>query len=675
MGAMTVRQSLSQRLLDHPWQARLCYLVTAVLLWYGLQAVAPQLLGKLQEHGRDLVWRIQASSTPEQRVVLIDIDDASLQAVGPWPWPRTTMADLSQALDRAGVGLKLFDVVFPDARPGDSELATALRAGAGPSVLAQVFALRGETQLRLGSMAGAWSSLGCQLPAVPAQGVIANQEMLAHSAAAAGHITPTLDADGSVRRVAALVCMDGSTYPALALAGLATQASAAPQLQPGRHWYEPAWRITLPGLPGLDIGLDAQGQMRVPFQASRHSLLRISAADLLNGRWPQGLSPEALEGAWVVVGASAFGMADIVPIALGEAVSGSEVHMQLLLGMVDGRIPYAPQGQMMLWSVLSLVALGVLGWLSARRQPWELPVVSVVLACSMLGLQVWAQWAHHLILDGLAPALLMLISGLMLALGEQTRTLLEKQRIYSNLASYVTDPVAEKIALQAPTDAIQARRCELTVLAVDLKNFARYCQVCSPEDAATVLHRFFAGASSIIEAHGGMVEELWGDSLLAVFNGEQPCADHPQAAIAAARAIWQHCSAQLPNTQALGIEPITLGLGLESGQAMIGSFGAARRRVHTVLGPVVNTALQLRSLTAEVSYSVLLGAGMVKCLGAQPDTAHIHIKNLGQFLLPGALHPSNVYTLRYILQPGDPADQRTLAYLQQNMAAFTKPAA
>ena len=666
-----MRSTLIQRWLDHPWQARLVFLALAALLWAGLQAAAPQLLGKLQEHGRDLLWRSNASTAPEQRVVFVDIDDASLQAIGPWPWPRATVADLSQALDRAGVALKLFDIVFPDARPGDAQLASALSApGAAPSVLAQVFALRGETQLRLGTPAGALPSLGCQTPATPAQGVLANHATLAHSAAAVGHVTPTLDGDGSVRRIAALVCMDGQTYPTLALAGLTTQAQGMPQLQPGQRWHEPAWRLTLPGLDGLDIGLDAQGQLRVPYGTARSSLLRISASDLLGGHWPQGLAPDALQGAWVIVGASAFGLADIVPIALGEAVSGSEVHLQLLLGMIDGRIPYSPQGQGALLALVTLAALGALLALSARsRHVWVLPVASSALILGLLGLQAWAQLAQHWMLDALSPALLIALGGAMLTLGEQARTQLEKQRIYNNLASYVTAPVAEKIALQAPTDAIQARRCELTVLAVDLKNFARYCQSCSPEDAATTLHRFFASASALIEAHGGMVEELWGDSLLAVFNGERPCADHPQAAIAAARAIWQQCSAQLPNTQALGIEPLSLGLGLESGQAMIGSFGAAQRRVHTVLGPVVTSALELRSLTPELAYPLLLGPGLAQRLGVQPGNPHIdhiEIKHLGQFLLPGLLQPSSVYTLRHLLQPGDAAEQRTIAYLQQH---------
>ncbi len=203
---------------------------------------------------------------------------------------------------------------------------------------------------------------------------------------------------------------------------MATQAPAAAQLQPGQHWYEPAWRITLPGLEGLDIALDAQGHVRVPYHTARSSLLRISAADLLGGRWPAGLAPDALQGAWVIIGASAFGLADIVPIALGEAVSGSEVHMQLLLGMIDGRIPYTPQGQGGLLALITCLALGSLLALSARSRPPSfgvLPVASSALILGLLGLQAWAQLARRWMLDTLSPAALIALSAALLTLGEQ----------------------------------------------------------------------------------------------------------------------------------------------------------------------------------------------------------------------------------------------------------------
>ena len=104
---------------------------------------------------------------------------------------------------------------------------------------------------------------------------------------------------------------------------------------------------------------------------------------------------------------------------------------------------------------------------------------------------------------------------------------------------------------------------------------------------------------------------------------------------------------------------------------MIGSFGPAGRRVHTVLGQPVTIALRLRALTPDLAYPLLMGQGLAQRLGVQDESEHLAIKPLGSFLLQGLLRPGHVYTLRHLLQPGGAAEQRTLLYLhrQQNFAA------
>lgn len=672
---MTMLPKMRAFWFGRPWLARLGAMGLAGLLCLAAVALAPGVLARLQEQARDLVWRGSASAVPERRVVLVDIDDASLQAIGAWPWSRSTMADLTRKLDVAGASLKLFDLVFPDPRDGDAALAAALAAhdATAPNVLAQVFALRNESQLRSGALTGALPGIGCQMPAVPAQGFVANAQGLG---ARAGHITPTIDSDGAVRTMAALVCMDEQVFPALGLAGVASlDASAhALRIEKGRAWNDPAWRIELASLPGHVVGVDAQGQVRVPFTARREALTRISAADVLQGKLPA----DVLQDAWVVIGASAFGLGDVVPVALGGAVSGAEVHMQLLLGLLDGKLPYIPLVAPWLQAAYTAAALLVLLWLAGgaqqhrRQQVLLIPVVALAAAVLAYGLHAWALVSVGWVLGWLVPALLIVLTGTALALGEQARVLVEKKRIYQNLASYVSGPVAKKIALNELSGDIQARRCDVTVLTADIKNFARYCEVCSPEDAATVLHRFFTTASAVVESHGGVVEEMVGDSLMAVFNGEQTCADHPAAALTAAREIWQRCSTELPNAQALGLESLGIGLGLESGMAMVGSFGPAGRRVHTVLGQTVTIALRLRGMTVDLAYPVLAGQGLAQRLGVVPETEHMELKSLGSFLLPGLMRPCTLYTPRGLLQPGDAAEQRTLLYLhqqQQNFAA------
>lgn len=667
-------RGLSALWFKRPWLARCVALVLAALLFAALLPWVAPGLRQLEEQSSDRVWRITASTQPERRVVLVDIDDASLAEIGPWPWSRQTIAELTQKLDAQGVGLKLFDVVFPDERPGSAQLSRALaaRSSESPSVLSQVFALRNESHLRSGELGGALPGIGCQAPAVPAQGYVANTPGL-H--ALAGHITPTLDPDGAVRRMAALACMDERSYPALALAGVAALGgSGVPmRMQPGQGLWGPAWTIELPSLPGLKVGVDAQGQIRVPYGVARSAMVSVSAVDVLRGKVEPGL----LNGAWVVVGASAFGLADVVPTALGGAVSGAEVHLQLLVGLLDAAVPFTPraapwlQGIYTALAVLGMLALAGGAPLQRRQRVLLLPLAAACAAVMAYGLHAWVLVAQGAFVGWTDAALAIVLAGALLAFGEQARSLAEKKRIYQNLASYVSAPVAQQIALSEPSGEIQARRCEVTVLSADLQNFSRYCEACEPEDAAQVLHQFFTTASAIVEAHGGMVEEMVGDSLLAVFNGERPCADHALAALAAARELWQRCTEQLPNTQGLGLEPLGLGVGLESGAVMIGSFGPAGRRVHTVLGQTVTIALRLRALTPDLAYPLLMGQGLAQRLGVQDESEHLAIKPLGSFLLQGLLRPGHVYTLRHLLQPGGAAEQRTLLYLhrQQNFAA------
>ena len=669
-----------------PWRGRLLALAGAGFVWFFWVWLAPASLQQIDERSTDLLWQISASTQAEKRVILIDIDDASLSRVGPWPWPRKTIAELTRKLDEQEVGLKLFDVVFADGRDGLAELSKAFgaRDDSSPTVMAQIFALNNESQLQSGALAGALPGLGCQVPAMVAQGYLANSPGLHNRA---GHITPTLDPDGAVRRVPAIVCFGSRSYPALALAGVTASGnqpsqSAAPaiEVRRGDSPWAPPWQAMLAALPGLPVALDGQGQMRVPYRQARSAYISISAADVLQGKLPQGL----LQGAWVIVGASAFGLADAVPTALGRHVSGAEVHAQLLSAIIDGVVPYSPlaTGWLQLGFVLLAAgALCLLGGNYPARQKHALlqryrvllmPVAALMLAGAAYSLHALALFNFGWYLGWSGPALAIILTGGALGLAEHTRSLFEKRRLYQNLSSYVSAPVAEKIAFTIPSSNIEAQRLDVTVLSADLSNFSAYCEARSPEESARVLHQFYSTASEIVSTHGGVVEEMVGDSLLALFNGPLPCVDHPAKALAAARELWIRCSQELPNVSGQKLEPLGVSVGLESGVALVGSFGSAGRRVHTVLGQVVTSTLRLRDMTIDLAYPVLVGQAAAKIVMAScdPDNLDLALKPLGSFLLPGLQHSHQIYTLRNLLEPGLPQEQANLRYLHQvNIAA------
>jgi adenylate cyclase len=142
--------------------------------------------------------------------------------------------------------------------------------------------------------------------------------------------------------------------------------------------------------------------------------------------------------------------------------------------------------------------------------------------------------------------------------------------------------------------------------------------------------------------------------------------EHADALDPLARELWLRCSEELPNTSGLGLEPLSVSIGLESGMALVGSFGAASRRVHTVLGQTVTIALRLQGLTADLAYPVLVGPAAAHRIGLPFEQASLALKPLGSFLLPGLQHSCKVFTLRTLLQPGSLAEQSTLHYLHQH---------
>jgi adenylate cyclase len=225
----------------------------------------------------------------------------------------------------------------------------------------------------------------------------------------------------------------------------------------------------------------------------------------------------------------------------------------------------------------------------------------------------------------------------------------ERESLYQNLSSYLPEGAARRVAFQEPTAQVVAETREATVMMVDLRNFSAYCEERSPEDAATVLHIFYTTVEKIVTEHGGVVEQMVGDGLTAVWNGSSPCDQHALQALKAAKVIWQEGVAQLPKVASRKTPPLDIGVGIESGPVMVGSFGPARRRVHTVMGEAVSVASRLEKLTAELGYPVLLGPKALAQCGASLQAQDT--QKLGDFLLSGMRAPRTVYALNVPIDP------------------------
>jgi len=337
-----------------------------------------------------------------------------------------------------------------------------------------------------------------------------------------------------------------------------------------------------------------------------------------------------------------------VPTPQGGAVGGVEVHAQIMSAALDSRTPFAPAWAP-LWplatGLLTLLALALSLRASGSKAAVVMPLVAVAIGASIFAvhaalLLVWHQW-----LGWGQPALFVALAAVLLTACEMLRVRAERERLYENLSSYLPEGAARRVAFEGPTAQVVAETREATVMLVDLRNFSAYCEARDPEDAAMVLHLFYTTLDRIVTEHGGVVEQMVGDGLTAVWNGSTPCNQHAQKALQAAEVIWKEGVAQLPKVASRKTPPLDIGIGIETGPVMVGSFGPARRRVHTVMGEAVSVAARLEKLTAELGYPVLVGPQAK----AQSGIDDVH--KLGDFLLAGMRVPRTVYALQIEVDP------------------------
>lgn len=646
---------------DHPWRLRTAALALAGLVVWLLQSALPSAFSVTESAVGDLAWRIGATTAPERRVVIVDIDETSLRQVGPWPWSRGTIAQLAERLDAAGVAVQAYDMVFDAPREGDAELA---RRWAGlPVVAGQVFSLDPATTPQVGAVSGALALTACPGFAPVSQGHIANSRELVAPAMATGHLTPRIEVDGVVRKVPALVCHQGRAYPSLALATLwraAQPAGVGPgesdwAVQPrGSGWaglWQPELALVSPSLPGVWVPLDARGDMRVSYGQARKAFASVPAHQVLAGT----ADPALLRGAVVLVGATAFGLADVTATPLSSVAAGVEVHAQSVAALLDHRVPYTPR-LVPVWQVLAGLAAAALLLLVAARQRGapvkRLPIAGAVLAlaCSagavsaLLGADLWLPW--------LAPALFALLAATSLATAEHALTRAQRERLSAHLGSYLPGPVAQRLMRSDPTGSIQVDQRTISVLAADIRNFSAFASHRKPDETAALLHAFYCIAVDVVEQHGGVVENVVGDSVVAVWNAYSDCPDHPAQALQAGKELLRATRALLvrpldPQDPPL-VQPLALGVGVETGSAVVGSFGPARRRAHAALGEPVSVASRLQQMTQDLSIPLLMGpqlAAQLALRGPAADAEH-----LGDYLLEGMTRQYAVYA------PADWAD-------------------
>lgn len=602
-----------------------------------LGVVPLPLLERLDLWWSDLRWALHAPRTLDERIVIIDIDEPSLDRIGHWPWSRDRLATLTtEVIDRQGAALLGFDVLFaePDGSSGlrhlqqlaqgplrrnpefqaqwqslaptldfDARFARALQGR--PVVLGYYFTSDRQGHVRGSLPDPTWEPQhlrGKPLASTHWDGYGANLEPLTTAGGSAGFFNAISDEDGVVRSVPLLAEYGGRYYASLAFA-MFLRLLDQPAVQPLYATDAAAAPVDVLRAVGLELGgrrmeipVDAQLAVRVPFRGpggpQGGSFRYVSAADVLEGRLPA----RSLEGAVVLVGSTAPGLQDVRVTPAGRVYPGVEVHASLLSGWIDGITVVQPdyaQGA-------DLVQLLVVAGLLALVLPWCTPLVAALLALAalalLLGGNLWLYARQGLALPVATPLVTaVLVYGLHSVAGYfgERRA---KRDLAQRFSTYVPPELVEEMVREPERYSMRAQQAELTVLFCDMRGFTALSEGMDPVRLQQLLNRVFTRLTEAIGQHRGTIDKYMGDCVMAFWGAPVPMPDHAARAAAAALDMVQAIEGINAEHQAQHLPAIGVGIGLHTGPMCVGDMGSEIRRSYTVIGDAVNLGSRLEGL-------------------------------------------------------------------------------
>ena len=593
----------------------------------------------------DARLRAAMPHTLDPRIVVVDIDEKSLAEVGRWPWGRDRLAALADELfARQHAAVVGFDMVFaePDASSGlpalerlaarepaiaarlpelrttldnDSLFAAALKDRA--AVLSYYFTSDRDAH-RSGQLPApvfdAHALQGRAIAFMTWDGYGASLAQFARAAPSAGYFNTLPDSDGVVRSVPLIAEHAGRYYEALALAML-RRFTGAPTVQPGLpsgpglvHDYNGLDSIQLvQGAQRVAIPVDARVGARVPYRGEGGprggSFTYLSASDLLLGR----VAADHLKGKLVFVGSTAPGAYDLRATPVAAVFPGVEVHANLLSGLLDGRLPVAPDWARGAEIVQILLSFAVLAVLLTRARASRAVLITLALVLLLVGFNLWAYQAHGLVLP-LASALLLtavIFVGSMswgyIVVGRARRSL---KRLFG---AYVPPALVAEMARDPQRYNMRAENRVLTVMFCDMRNFTRVSEALSPEDLRALINRFFSSMTAVIGAHRGTLDKYIGDALMAFWGAPLPDAEHAEHAVRAALAMARALEPLNTELRQRKLPDIGVGIGINTGLVCVGDMGSNIRRSYTVMGDAVNLASRIEALTRHYGVQLLVG--------------------------------------------------------------------
>jgi adenylate cyclase len=572
-------------------------------------------------------------------VRIIDIDDDSLARFGQWPWPRTLLAKLVNRLDELGAATIAFDFLFIDPdrttpsrviedMPGIASDDPVIARFAGMPDHDQIFAdaikrsrvvlgfaPRATEHPRLPEAKATFAIAGDDpRPWVPHfRGAASSLHVLEAAAAGNGSLGMLPERDGISRRAPLITAIGDHLYPALAADALRVAQGARTFVVKSTGASGVTAFGEHAGIDSIKIGrivvpTGADGTVWVHFTPHEPERF-VPAWKILDG----SVDPELIKGNIVLVGTTAEGLREFRPTPLDPAAAGIEMHAQLIEQMLLGdnvqRPDWARGAEATFMLAIGLVLLFLLPRVGPR---WTALVGTAAVAPVLVG--SWYAYAeYNWLVDGAFPS----VVGGLVYLSSSTvmfvRTESERRQVRHAFSRYLAPAVVEQLAEHPERLTLGGELREMTLMFSDVRNFTTIAEGLDAHGLTSFLNHYLTPMTDAILSHRGTVDKYMADGIMAFWNAPLDDPAHAEHACRTALAMRSQLArlndGWRAETAAEGrpFREVRAGIGINTGECVVGNLGSDQRFDYSVLGDSANVASRLEGQTKTYLVDIIIG--------------------------------------------------------------------
>jgi len=536
-------------------------------------------------------------------VLMVEINQPDLTALSEkgiqWPWPRQIYAPLIEFCVKAGAKGIILDIIFSEpssyGKEDDLKLAEAIREAGCVYLPMSLSSKPRETQ-----DASSLSRFGIRRPESTiefreARSFVLPVPELAEGVRGLGNVILLPGRDGVYRKVALFTRLHESLFPSLSVAPLVDRFG---------------WREGRVLLDGKVLFLDRDGQLMLHFYGKDFQFPRLSALEILSVyQHPDHPLNEKVRGMikdrYVIVGLTAPGLYDLKPTAVTSVSPGAYVHGILLSNLLKGDHLREVDET---WKYAFMFLLGsVLGYaILARVSFWKNTLIFLlfVLGWPALSLAVFFtqdSWIGFLSYE----VAFFLIFGMTSTYSYNTEG--KKRRVIRQLFScYMSEVLVKELEANPQKARLGGDRRFITIFFSDLANFTTLSERFEPERIVSLLNEYFTEMSQAILESQGVIDKYQGDGIMAFWGAPIALEDHAARACLAALECQVRMEEINRRLSREGIPPLSMRIGLHSGDAVVGNMGSAQRFDYTIIGDNVNLASRLEGVNKQFGTKVII---------------------------------------------------------------------